>query len=197
MSENGAVPGATDGRAGAEPRGGGPKAVDGGVELVRLDSTSPGIQRLRSQVRSVPLLPGQHRFVKPAAHTLPRADADPNRTPFAVVVRDTAVGFGILDRGGNLVELTPTPRSAVLFRAFHLAPEWQGRGVGRAVCVALDPLVRAVAPEATEVLLTVNEANPAAIRAYLAGGFRDSGRRYLGGDAGPQLILYREVTEYG
>lgn len=185
---------AAAGRASAVPPTDAGSAEGGtGVELVRLDSGAPGVAELRESVLRIPLLPGQHRFVKPAAHTLPRADDDPNRTPFAVVLSGAAVGFGILDRGGSLAELTSAPRSAVLLRAFYIAPEWQGHGVGRAACAVLDPLVLADAPGATEVLLTVNEANPAAIRAYLASGFVDTGRRYLGGDAGPQLILFRPV----
>ncbi|MDA8372121.1 MAG: hypothetical protein M0026_19960 [Nocardiopsaceae bacterium] len=39
----------------------------------------------------------------------------------------------------------------------------------------------------------MNEANHAALRAHLAGGFARTGRRYLGGDAGPQLVLRRPV----
>ncbi len=164
------------------------------VELVRLDVDTCEVARLRSEVVRMPLLPGQRRFVTPAAHTLPRADADPNRTPFVVVLREAVVGFGILDRGGSLAELTRTPETAVLLRAFYVAPEWQGHGVGRAACANLDVLVRAVTPESTRILLTVNEANRAGIRAYGAGGFVDTGRRYLGGDAGPQLVLRRAVA---
>lgn len=41
--------------------------------------------------------------------------------------------------------------------------------------------------------LTVNEANPAAIRAYAAGGFTDVGR-YLGGSLGPQRVMTTAVA---
>ncbi|WP_046471721.1 GNAT family N-acetyltransferase [Allosalinactinospora lopnorensis] len=168
-------------------------AAAAGVELVRLDEEAPGVPALREAVVRHRLLPGQQRFAGRAAHTLPRADADPNRTPFAVVLRGQAVGFGVIDRTAGVGEFTDTPQYAVLLRSFYIDLEWQGHGVGRAVCAALGPFVRAVAPGTGEILLTVNEANTAAIRAYLAGGFRDTGRRYLGGDAGPQLVLRRAV----
>ncbi|CAM3943538.1 GNAT family N-acetyltransferase [Nocardiopsis rhodophaea] len=163
------------------------------VAVLRLDEETPEVARARAAVLRIRLAPGQRRFAGEAVETLPRADADPNRTPFAVLRADETVGFGILDRLGILPELTDAPQRAVLLRAFYIAPEWQGRGVGRAACAALDPLVRAIAPEAGEILLTVNEHNPVAIRSYLSGGFERTGRRYQDGEAGPQLVLRRSV----
>ncbi|WP_187279594.1 hypothetical protein [Quadrisphaera setariae] len=49
-------------------------------------------------------------------------------------------------------------------------------------------LAPAVAPAARVVVLTVNERNPAGLRAYAKAGFADVGR-YLGGDAGPQRAM--------
>ncbi|MFP5368949.1 MAG: GNAT family N-acetyltransferase, partial [Actinomycetes bacterium] len=69
----------------------------------------------------------------------------------------------------------------------------QGRGLGR--------LAAAAAVEAAEkltarhgggeagVVLSVNEANPAGLSAYLRAGFTDRGR-YTGGSAGPQRIMF-------
>ncbi|TDQ48812.1 GNAT family N-acetyltransferase [Actinorugispora endophytica] len=165
------------------------------VELVRLDGGGPGVRELREEVLRHRLGPGQSRFARPAAHTLPRADADPGRTPFAVVHEGRAVGFGILDRGGYLKEVADAPEESVLLRAFYIAPHWQGRGLGRAACAALPRLAGAVAPGATAVLLTVNRENHVARRAYLASGFADTGRVYSGGDAGPQDVLVRAVPD--
>ncbi|TQN30984.1 acetyltransferase (GNAT) family protein [Haloactinospora alba] len=172
-------------------------AVPTSVELLRLDADSPRTAEVRRKVVGLRLAPGQQRFSGEAAHTLPRADTDPNRVPFAVLYRQTPVGFGIIDQRGILDEITAAPAEAVLLRAFYLDPEWQGRGIGRTACLALDPLVRSVRPEANEVVLTVNEANPAAVRAYRSGGFTATGERYLGGDAGPQLVMRRPVPYEG
>ncbi|RCV48068.1 GNAT family N-acetyltransferase [Marinitenerispora sediminis] len=168
-------------------------AVPAEVELVRLDRPSARVADLRSAVLKLRLAPGQQRFSGEATTTLPRADVDPNRFPFAVLWRGTAVGFGIIDLVGCLAEITDDPEHAVLLRAFYIDTGWQGKGLGRAACRALDPLVRDIAPAARQVLLTVNDPNPRALRAYLAGGFEYTGRRYLGIEARPQMVLRRVV----
>ncbi|ASU84964.1 N-acetyltransferase [Nocardiopsis gilva YIM 90087] len=175
----------------AEPA---PMVNDADVAVLRLDEETPEVARARATVLKIRLAPGQRRLAGDAVETLPRADADPNRTPFAVLRAHEVVGFGILDRLGILPEITDAPQRAVLLRAFYIAPEWQGRGVGRAACAALDPLARAIAPKAVEILLTVNEHNSVALRSYLSGGFERTGRRYLGGDVGPQLVLRRPIA---
>lgn len=179
-----------------------------GLRLVPLDAGTPEAGLLRAAVLRHRLGPGQRRFVQEPASTLPRADADPARTPFAVVdtpeevgdaaaARRAAAGFGIVDRGPVLRELTDAPQRSVLLRAFYIVPERQGRGLGRAACgPPLDVLVAALAPEAQQVLLTVNEGNPAAERAYRAAGFTRTGRGHVGG-AGPQHVLSRPLRPAG
>ncbi|GAB3475645.1 N-acetyltransferase [Nocardiopsis coralliicola] len=171
-----------------------------GVELVRLDQPGARAERARAAVGGLRLAPGQRRFVQPAAATLPAADADPDQYPFAVLAEGRTIGFGILDAAqpaaggivpGGVGELARD--GAVLLRSFLITVARQGEGAARAACRALPGLAREVAPAAREVLLTVNEANPAALRAYTAGGFADTGRRYLGGPAGPQQILRMEL----
>ncbi|WP_343233543.1 GNAT family N-acetyltransferase [Streptomonospora sp. PA3] len=165
------------------------------LDLVRLDGPGPGIQRLREAVLRLRVAPGQRSLVTEAVETLPRADADPARTPFAVLCEREPAGFGIIDRGGGLARLSGVadPASAVLLRAFYLAPEWQGRGIGRRVCAGLDPLVRDIHPGATEVYVFVNEGNRAAERAYAAAGFAPAGLR-LTDPAGVQTVLRKAVA---
>jgi RimJ/RimL family protein N-acetyltransferase len=174
--------------------GGAAEAGARGVVLRRLDGDGPDIPALRSAVLRLRLAPGQRSFTADATATLPRADADPNRTPFAVVRHGTAVGFGILGRLGSLAAIADEPARAVMFRAFYIAPEWQGQGIGRAACAALDPLVREAAPAATEVLVTVDPTNHAAMRCYLAGGFTPTGRHHHPFDAAPHPVLRRPVV---
>ncbi|MFD0803685.1 GNAT family N-acetyltransferase, partial [Streptomonospora algeriensis] len=117
--------------------------------------------------------------------------------PFAVLAGGEPAGFGIIDRGGALTELSgiaaDTAR-AVLLRAFYLAPQWQGRGIGRRVCAGLGPLVLDVHPTATEAFVLVNEGNPAAQRAYAAGGFAPTGRDLADPVAGAQTVLRKPVA---
>ncbi|WP_017593998.1 GNAT family N-acetyltransferase [Nocardiopsis potens] len=171
-----------------------------GIELLRLDRPGPRVERARARVGGLRPAPGQRRFVDPVAATLPKADATAGQVPFAVLCGGEAVGFGVLDAsvpsGTGVVPgsaITDAPERAVLLRSFLIALERQGQGIGRAACARIDPLAREVAPAAREVLLTVNAANPAAHRAYLAGGFADTGRLYLGGDAGPQHVLAKPL----
>lgn len=176
------------------------------LRLVRLDHDTDETRALREAVVLQRVAPDQRRFVTEAVHTLPQADTDPDRTPFAVVIAgphpqdrgsalDICAGFGIVDLRGNLRDLVDTPERAALLRAYYVTPEWQGRGIGRAACSAptLDPLVAGIAPRTTEIVLCVNHANDAGRRTYLAAGFAPTGSDYHGGPNGPQQILSRPM----
>jgi RimJ/RimL family protein N-acetyltransferase len=156
---------------------------------VRLVPIAPGDDNLRAAAVRLRPLPHQEEFSATAARTLPEAEADDDRTPFVVLAGERPVGFGVLDRRGYLADLVDAPERAVLLRGFYLDAAWQGRGLGKAAARAVRTLARQVHPDADLVVLTVNERNPAALAAYLAGGFVDTGARYLGGDAGPQHVL--------
>ncbi|MFC3995387.1 GNAT family N-acetyltransferase [Nocardiopsis sediminis] len=163
------------------------------IGLLRLDGAAPDVAEARAAVLRLRLAPGQRAFTADAAANLPRADADPGRTPFAVLRRGVPVGFGIIDRRVTPGIATGDPGDAVMLRAFYVAPEWQGQGIGRAACMALGPLVGGIAPEAREVLVTAAESNHAALRAYRAGGFAPTGRQVVTADAAVQLVLRRPV----
>ncbi|MCY9784900.1 GNAT family N-acetyltransferase [Nocardiopsis sp. EMB25] len=177
-----------------------------GLRLVRLDRTAAEVAVLRETVLRHRLAPGQSRYTGLPVQTLPSADADPARVPFAVVrtgadaadpetAREACAGFGIVDRVGHLRDLVDTPEHAVLLRAFYVIPAWQGLGVGRTACSAplLDLLVAGVAPRATEIVLCVNEANEVGRRTYRSAGFAPTGRTHLDDLSGPQLVLSRPV----
>jgi RimJ/RimL family protein N-acetyltransferase len=135
----------------------------------------------------------QEVFASRAARTLPEADADPQRTPFAVVDAGRPVGFGVLDRRGYLDDLVDTPGRAVLLRGFYLDAAEQGAGRGTAAAALVPTLAAQVYDDVELVVLTVNVRNPGAIRAYTRAGFVDTGTRYLGGGAGPQHLLVARV----
>lgn len=159
-------------------------------------SAEPRVARLRAEVVALAPRVEQEVFSGRARDTLPVADDDPFRTPYAVVHDGAAVGFGVLDVQGYLDEIADEPDHAVLLRSFYVGAAWQGRGLGGAAIRALPEAALKLAPEAAVLLLTVNVRNVGAVRAYLSGGFADTGRLYLGGDAGPQHIL-RQVLSPG
>lgn len=148
---------------------------------------------LRAAVVLLAPTPAQEVFASRASVTLPAADADPARTPFAVLDGARPVGFGVLDRSGYLDELVDTPARAVLLRAFYLDAPEQGGGRGTSAAALVPGFAGQVLGQVELVVLTVNVANAAAIRAYTAAGFTDTGARYLGGGAGPQHVLVARV----
>ena len=161
------------------------------VELVVLDEDATA---LRHAV--VRLAPADDQLVYSgrASDTLPEADDDPFRTPFAVVHEDQAIGYGVLDRSPLLLALLPVdPAHTVLLRAFYLDERFQGRGLGRSAIARVGALVRDRWADVDHVTLTVNVTNVRARKVYLAAGFRDVGERYAGGTAEPQHVLHLTI----
>lgn len=207
-----------DGADRADAAGPGDSGPDGLPELrlVRLDG-GPGhageageageAALLRAAALRHRLPPGQRGHVSVPVTTLPLADADPARTPFVIVAgphpvadarraRARCAGFGVLDRAVHARDLVPDPAHAVLLRAFYVAPDWQGRGVGRAACSAplLDRLAAEVAPHARELVLCVDEANRRAARVYEAAGFAFTGHRFFAEPDEIQLVMTRPLA---
>lgn len=175
-----------------------------GPRLVRLDEDSAETVLLREAVLEHDLPAEQLRFTGLPARTLPDADGDPDRVPYAVVIgqgelvggakaRAACAGFGVLDlvvREG----LIDSPEDAVLVRAFYLTTPWQGRGIGRAACSSplLDRLVAGVAPYAERIVLCVDRENVPARRAYRAVGFVPTGN-VVPGRSGLEDVMVRPL----
>lgn len=134
----------------------------------------------------------QQDFAATAVDSLPLGDRYPGWMSVAIVVDDRPVGMFGLDRGGYLREFDDD-RAAVLLRAFYIAPEHQGKGYATAAVSAVGAFVRQQLPDVKRVVLTVNDRNPAALAAYLKGGFAMTGRDYLGGLFGPQHVMELEI----
>ena len=106
----------------------------------------------------------------------------------AVLHGDRAVGFFKIDRNYSQRHDFAKPGELGL-RAFMIDRSMQGRGIATQAVAALPPYLAARYPHIESVALTVNMANPAAIRCYLKGGFHDTGMVHPHGDAGPQHVL--------
>lgn len=174
------------------------------MRLLRLDGDSAETALFREAVLEHDLPAEQLRFTDLPVRTLPDADGDPHRFPYAVVMgegrpteldraRAVCAGFGILDRSlrGSLVD---APERAVLLRAFYVTPRWQGRGVGRASCSSplLDRLAVEVAPHAERIVLCVGQSNLPAQRVYCAAGFGFTGH-VIPGKTGPEDVMSRPL----
>ena len=160
---------------------------------VRLTAIAPDDDNLRVAVVALAPTAEQEIWASRAALTLPAADADPARTPFAVLDGERPIGFGVLDREGYLDQLVDEPGRAVLLRAFYLDAAAQGGGRGTSAAAAVPALAGALFDDVELVVLTVNVGNPVAVAAYRRAGFTDTGTQYLGGDVGPQHLLVARV----
>ncbi len=150
----------------------------------------PVTAELREAVLALAPRPEQELFSGRADQTLPAAEADPRRTPYAIVENDCSAGFFVLDRTPSEAD----PSADLVLRAFFVDAAAQGRGVAKAAACEVPSLVRRDFPATRRVVLTVNVRNPVARAVYLAGGFCDTGELYLGGSAGPQHVLRLDLT---
>ncbi len=157
---------------------------DAPIRIVPLDRTQV------ARVAHLTLRDDQTRYSLPPAEALMQ---DGPFDHFMIGTSDMAVGYFRIDRdyAGHMDFALP---GELGLRAFSIGAAFQGRGLASAACHALGPVLAARYPWAASVALTVNRANAAAYRCYLAGGFADTGALYLGGRAGPQHIMRLELS---
>lgn len=144
-------------------------------------------------VRALRVAPDQQPFIGDIGFNLDDALRDANSEAMAILVGATPVGFYRLDFAPTIVARRSIGQAAVGLRAFFLDLDWQGRGLGtRAVQACCDDL-RARHPGRRLLALNVNCRNVAAVNAYRKAGFVDTGELYLGGSAGPQHLMVRQL----
>ena len=134
----------------------------------------------------------QQGFVHPISQMVQEINAD---VDFHIIRKhDQVVGFFKTDRAYDQAhEFAKTGELGL--RGFLIGAQFQKQGIGRATMAALPRYLRKIYPDQPTVVLTVNCKNPAALRAYLGGGFRDEGEIYHGGNAGAQHILRLALPE--
>lgn len=143
----------------------------------------------RADVGQVPHLrlgPGQDKFVAEIADMT--RDTEPTIEFHAIHAADEAVGFFKIDLDFASGHDFVLPGSVGL-RGFLIGAQYQGMGYGRAALAALPAYLARTYPRIGQVTLSVNTSNTHACRGYLAHGWRDTGRLYLGGRSGPQHIF--------
>ena len=150
---------------------------------LRLDPVAPSQMARVAQVR---VAPEQEVFSGTVAEAFEEAEEGVDF--HGIFEGDGAVGFFKIDRAYD-TRYPFVPAGALGLRAFMVDHACQGRGVATRAVRALPAYLRAHYPGAQALYLTVNLANPAARRAYLKGGFEDTGAQWPHGMAGPQHIL--------
>lgn len=107
---------------------------------------------------------------------------------YAVMYGPDVVGFFKIDLDYSTVHRFAAPSDLGL-RTVIVDGAHQGKGTGQALCRALPAYLSHHHPDARNLWLTVNLLNPRAVRAYLKGGFVDTGAHWPHGDEGPQHIM--------
>lgn len=149
-----------------------------------------------------------HRLDPAELHRLARLRTGPGQQRFvgsgAGMIRDPAEGVTFHEirapdgRAVGMFKLDPlywrrhdfaTPQDVGL-RGLLIDAAEQGKGFGSAALVALAAHVHGLMPDRQRLFLTVNTANPIALRAYRRARFKDHGGIYLGSYSEPQFVLW-------
>jgi len=113
----------------------------------------------------------------------------PGPTHSHIILNDEAVvGFFNIDTAYSENHAF-TNKPELGLRSFFIDVEKQGLGFGKLAAQALKPYLKSTYNSYSSIALTVNCQNPNAYKAYVGGGFHDTGHLYHGGQAGPQHIL--------
>lgn len=117
------------------------------------------------------------------------ADNEKGVFPYVILLEEDVVGFFKIEESYHQTH-DFCPADGLGLRMVAIDNRQQGKGIGTAMIKALPALLRERHSDFSVVYLTVNCKNPAAKRCYEKGGFEDTGALYLGGDLGPQHIMF-------
>lgn len=113
--------------------------------------------------------------------------ADKERHEILAYEDDLFVSFFVLHEGQGPKAFKGEDH-AILMRTFSTDQRYLGRGYGTKIIKILPEYVKENFPNATSIILAVNEDNARAKRLYLKNGFEDNGKR-MQGSRGNLIIL--------
>ena len=165
------------------------------VWLIALKSLDDDARAIKlGEVAELGLAEGQQDFAGDPLRMMLVALEEDSRFPYVVDSGGAAVGVFTLQRGAASLAGWDNDDSVWLLRGFVIDRSHQGRGLGTLAAAAAvreaGKVTARLGGGEAGVVLSVNERNPAGLAAYRKAGFEDHGQ-YLGGDAGPQRIMYR------
>lgn len=146
--------------------------------------------------RHYQLTDDDRRFTAHPRDTLDDFSIDPERRHYAVILEDQPekpIGFFVL-HGGETIKSFAYSDHSVLFRAFSIDHREQGKGYGKAAMLQALEVAKRDYPDATEMVLAVNNGNHKAQSLYEKLGYLDQGRTRMG-PHGPQLLYYYPLKE--
>ena len=151
-----------------------------GLSLVPIAVTQFG------RVAHIAVHPDQVRFSGTVRQAFDRKE--PGVDFHAICVAGRSVGFFKIDHNYSEKHWFAR-RGEPGLRAFMIDKDHQGLGIASGAVRAFGDYLPAQYPAIPSLVLTVNMANPAAVRVYRGGGFVDTGEIWEGGMAGPQLVM--------
>ncbi|XAS73931.1 GNAT family N-acetyltransferase [Micrococcaceae bacterium Sec5.1] len=162
------------------------------IPLKLLDDDARDIQL--GAVAEMAVEPAQRDFVGDPLRMMLVGLEEESRLPYVIEAQGVGVGVLTLQSGAARLAGWQDDDSVWLLRGFLIDSTCQGRGLGTMAAEAAVGEARKLTARRgggqAGVVLSVNERNPAGIAAYAKAGFVDAGR-YLGGNSGPQRIMYR------
>lgn len=142
-------------------------------------------------VRRLTVNEEQHAYIRPITQTL--AEKNNDRDYHLIIESHRIVGFFVIDKGySSRYDFTDATELGLL--GYFIDHKHQGKGFGGAACRKLREYLPREYPRYASIALTVNCKNLPAQRAYLSGGFHDTGELYQGGRSGPQHIYRMRLT---
>ncbi len=140
----------------------------------------------RDALRAVKVKPFQVVFSGQPAEAL---DTPKDHIDIHVILHEgEVIGMFRVDRHYSRAH-TFAPSDSIGIRAMIIDQSRQGAGFGSAACRLMPSYLRPLYPLKTAAYLTVNTRNPGGYKAYIKGGWTDTGTQHLTGLAGPQNVL--------
>ncbi len=135
----------------------------------------------------------QRLYTSTAAEALKRISERNDGLAFPVSIFEDKIlaGFLVFDFGADKFDLTDNPNS-VLLRSLSVNPEFQGKGIGKAVMQIIDEFVKKHFDTCDEIVLAVNQNNTLAYEIYLKTGYSYDGKMREG-RSGPQYLMYKKL----
>jgi RimJ/RimL family protein N-acetyltransferase len=135
---------------------------------------------------------GSSKFSTHPLQAIESIKQNSNAHPIIVLYDQHVIGFLILEKLPHQ-SIYGDYHGAILFRSFSLDAKYRGRGLSKIVIQTLIPFVHTHLPNETTIVLTVNQANAAAIGLYKRMGFNDTGRTFLG-KKGLQYVFEKRIV---
>lgn len=104
---------------------------------------------------------------------------DSDKSIIVIQLDEMPIGFFILDKGTDRLQLTNNPKS-LLMRSYSINPDYQGKGYGKKVIELLENYIKQHNESVEELVLSVNLQNEHAYQVYMKSGFKDTGRKIMG-----------------